>query len=251
MLEWQGALGDVLTAEQLRDPHARRVAAETLAQASFLVVDLETTGVGPGQSDILEIGAVRVQGLRVRDTFTTFVRPPGPVPPFITRLTGIDDAAVVDAPSLREALDEYRAFAAQSPTACFVAHNASFDSGFMEAGLARCGLPGLGMPVLCTRLLGRRLVPEVGRYGLDALSAHFGISNRARHRALGDARATGHLLLELLGRARDSGIRQVGGLMDLQARPPAKKQKKKRARRSRAKPAARPRARPRPDPTRS
>jgi DNA polymerase III epsilon subunit-like protein len=72
----------------------------------------------------------------------------------------------------------------------------------VRRGLAAHGLPALDVPVLCTRLLARRLLPELGRYGLDPLCAHFGIENRARHRALGDAESTARALLELLAMAR-------------------------------------------------
>ena len=76
-------------------------------------------------------------------------------------------------------------------------------------------------PVLCTRRLARRIVPELGRYNLDHLCAHFGISNRARHRALGDAAATATALVELLQLARARlGVETVGDLLDLHERKP-------------------------------
>jgi DNA polymerase III epsilon subunit-like protein len=78
--------------------------------------------------------------------------------------------------------------------------------------------------VLCTRKLARRLIPELGRYNLDQLCAHFGIANRARHRALGDAEATARALLDLLGIAQSRfEIGNLGELIDFQRRPPAKR----------------------------
>ncbi len=108
-----------------------------------------------------------------------------------------------------------------APRAPLVAHNAVFDERFLRAALASCGMRGLGVPMLCTRRLARRLAPEIGRYSLDRLCAHFGVSNRARHRALGDARAAARVLLELLERARARGLDTIGALLDLQQDPPA------------------------------
>ncbi|MCZ6464522.1 MAG: exonuclease domain-containing protein [Proteobacteria bacterium] len=76
------------------------------------------------------------------------------------------------------------------------------------------------MPVFCTRRLARRLAPEIGRFDLDHVCAHFGVSNAARHRALGDARATARVWVDLLHRARERGLRTLGDLLDHQERPP-------------------------------
>jgi DNA polymerase-3 subunit epsilon len=101
-----------------------------------------------------------------------------------------------------------------------VAHNAAFDTGFVRRGLDEHGLPPLRAPVLCTRRLGRRLLPRLRAYNLDALCAQFGISNRARHRALGDAEATARLLIELLAlvRTHEPGA-TLFDLLELQDRP--------------------------------
>jgi len=85
------------------------------------------------------------------------------------------------------------------------------------------------VPVLCTQRLARRLLPEVGRFNLDSLCAHCGIHNPARHRALGDARATAALFVELLGIARErEGVATVGELIDLQTRPTKRGRRRRR-----------------------
>ena len=120
-----------------------------------------------------------------------------------------------------------------TPNAPFVAHCASFDHGFTSRALAHCGLPAYRGPVLCTRKLGRRLVPELGRYNLDSLCAHFGVANCARHRALGDADATAVVLIDLLHLALAKfELRSVGDLIDLERRPPARRKRKRRQRSS-------------------
>jgi len=200
------------------------VAEIPIEAADWVVVDLETTGLAATGASILEIGAVRVSRLQIVDRFETLVRPPGRIPPAIVALTGIHDAMVAEAPTTRSALRAFRNWLEITPTAPFVAHNAGFDHGFVKLGLESCQLPAYPGPVLCTRKLGRRLIPELERYNLDALCAHFGISNRSRHRALGDADATAIALVDMLRIAlAGSEIRTVGDLIDLNDRPPRRR----------------------------
>lgn len=192
-----------------------------LELATFAVVDLETTGLSPTRSAILEIGAVRVRGLRAVDRFETLVDCGRPVPPEITALTGIASTMLRGAPRAPEALARLRRWLDAAPGAPLVAHNAAFDAGFVRRGFAACGLRPLDAPVLCTRALARRLVPELRRFGLAELTGAFGIRNRAPHRALGDAEATAEALVQLVARARAAaGAGSVGELVALQRRPP-------------------------------
>jgi DNA polymerase III epsilon subunit family exonuclease len=187
--------------------------------AIFTVVDLETTGLSE-RCAILEIGAVRVEALRITARFETLIDPGGDVPAAIRDLTGIDSIALSGAPGPRAALSALRRWLAATPEAVFVAHNAAFDSGFVRRGLDEHGLPPLRAPVLCTCRLGRRLLPRLRAYNLDALCAQFGISNRARHRAPGDAEATARLLIELLALVRtDEPGATLFDLLELQDRP--------------------------------
>jgi DNA polymerase III epsilon subunit family exonuclease len=215
------------------------VAEIPLEVADWVVVDLETTGLAATGASILEIGSVRVSQLKIVDRFETLVRPPGKIPQSIVALTGIHDEMVAEAPTTRSALRAFRKWLEITPSAPFVAHNAGFDHGFVKLGLQNCELAAYPGPVLCTRKLGRRLVPELGRYSLDALSAHFGISNRSRHRALGDADATAIALIDMVRIAlAGSEIRTVGDLLDLNDRPP--KRRKKASKRTSQKRAASP-----------
>lgn len=199
-----------------------------LAAAEFVVVDLETTGLAHATSTILEIGAVRIAGGCAVERFTTLVNPGMPVPAAITALTGIDDLLVRRAPPLGPAVAAFAGWLARHPAAPFVAHNAGFDEGFVSRALDAHGLPPLARPVLCTRKLARRIVPELRRYGLDRLAAHYGVgfggAALGRHRALGDAQVTAEVLLRLLARVQeDPAVRTLGDLLDLQARkPPAR-----------------------------
>jgi DNA polymerase III epsilon subunit family exonuclease len=214
------ALPDLLEARQLRPSVETAVVDTPISTASFAVVDLETTGVALETSAIVEIGAVRVRQLKPTSRFHSMVRPPHPMPPRICALTGIDDSMLVDAPAPGPALSRFRRWLERTPTAPFVAHNASFDSRFVERGLRDEGLSAYPGPVLCTRRLAIRLLPNLERYSLDHLCAQFGVPNAARHRALGDAEATARVLIELLSLAVEKeGLRTLGDLIDLQSRP--------------------------------
>jgi len=192
-----------------------------LDRAVFAVVDLETTGLSSQRAEILEIGAVRVEGAQIGARFETLVRPMEPVPRGITALTGITPGMVAGAPPAAEALGRLRRWLDEVPGAPFVAHNARFDEGFLRRGLADHGLGTLDGPVLCTCKLARRLAPELGRFGLDRLAAGLGIRNAARHRALGDAQAAAEALIHLVARARsDWEARTVEDLLRIQRRSP-------------------------------
>ncbi len=197
-----------------------------LAQSDFIVVDLETTGVSPARSRILEIGAVRVRAGAVAGRFETLVDPGVDIPATITSLTGIDRETIVGAPPQYEALRALSAFVGPGPVP-FVAHNAAFDSGFLTSAYREESMTFWSGPVFCTRKLSRRLIPHLGRYHLDALCAHFGLQNRARHRAMGDAAVTADAWIELLGLARRRlRTRTLGELVELQATAPARLRKR-------------------------
>jgi DNA polymerase-3 subunit epsilon len=161
--------------------------AQPLPECTFVVVDLETTGLGVSPQGIIEIGAARLAGGRVVEEFQQLIKPEIGVPPFITGLTGIDDAMLADQPRIAAVWPRFAAFVGD---AVLVAHNATFDLGFLNAAAMLHDGAVLPNPHLCTLKLARRLLPELRRRGLDALAAHFGIPQSDRHRALGDVRIT-------------------------------------------------------------
>ncbi len=220
------SLPERIESRHLRPPGEVEWADTPLERAAFAVVDLETTGLSAERASIVEIGAVHVSRYRSGARFQTLVRPPGSMPRRIAALTGIDDAMLEDAPLPRRALGSFRRWLARRGSPPFVAHNASFDARFVRRGLEDARLRPYAAPVVCTRRLARRVVPALGRYGLDSLCAHFGVSNRARHRALGDAVATAEILVQLLAlaRAREC-VETVGDQLDIQERdiPPKRR----------------------------
>jgi DNA polymerase-3 subunit epsilon len=181
-----------------------------LEEVSFVVVDLETTGGSPVDDAITEIGAVRFEGVERVGSFQTLVDPERPIPPAITHLTGISDRSVAGAPSLAMVMPSFLEFARG---AVIVAHNASFDVGFLNANLLRLEYPTLPAPAVCTAKLARRLVwPEVPNVRLRTLANYFRTRVRPNHRALQDAEATGEVLQGLLDVGQHLGIHTLGEL---------------------------------------
>jgi len=186
---------------------------------AFAVVDLETTGASAIYDRIVEVAVVRVEGGEIVDRYEQLVDPKVAIPPFITRLTGIDGRMLRGKPTFGEIAGNVRAALGDVP---LVAHNASFDEAFLRHAFARIGQK-LTNPKLCTLRLARRLLPRLPTYRLDALTTYFGIRNRKRHRALGDAEATALVLARLLDLAAERGIETFEGLLALQGSPVGKK----------------------------
>jgi DNA polymerase-3 subunit epsilon len=170
-----------------------------LFDVTFVVLDLETTGGAPDGNGITEVGAVKVRGGEVLGEFATLVNPGGPIPPFITVLTGITESMVLPAPPIAEVLPPLLEFLGD---AVFVAHNAQFDTGFLKAACALHGQVWPGPRVVDTVALARRVLfdDEVPNHRLATLSMHFRTRHRPTHRALDDARATVDVLHALIGR---------------------------------------------------
>jgi DNA polymerase III subunit epsilon len=205
-LAWRGA------AVGLVDDPTECLSIET---ASYVVVDLETTGLRPGHAAICEIGAVRLEALERVGAFQTLVDPGVPLPPVVTSLTGIETRDLSGAPSPREAVSRFLDFAAG---AVLVAHNARFDIGFLDREVEAIEGRRLAAPVLDTVGLARRLLAgRVARASLGSLAHFFGTSVRPCHRALPDAEATAEILLRLIGLAQERRATTVADLARLGA----------------------------------
>jgi DNA polymerase-3 subunit epsilon len=176
-----------------------------LSQTTFVVVDLETNGGTPSEGGITEIGAVKVCGGEIISEFQTLVNPGAPIPPFITLLTGINDAMVENAPNISFALPAFIQWAGEC---VFVAHNAPFDLGFLRGSAKILNIAFPGFEVLDTLTLARCVLQpdEVQNRKLGTLAAYFGSPTEPVHRALADARATAHVLHALFERLGSIGI---------------------------------------------
>jgi DNA polymerase III subunit alpha, Gram-positive type len=172
---------------------------------SFVVFDVETTGLNPSSDRLIEIGAVKIQNFQIVDSFNTFVNPGIPIPPFITKLTSIHDDMVKDAPLPKEALASFLEFTQDS---VLVAHNANFDMGFIRLGALREGL-AFQNPLIDTVTLSRRLLPELKKHKLNIVAKHFGIALENHHRAVDDALATAKIFLKFLETLGTKGCENI------------------------------------------
>ncbi|MGY1679391.1 DEDD exonuclease domain-containing protein [Geodermatophilus sp. SYSU D01176] len=185
-----------------------------LAEVTFVVVDLETTGGSPKDSAITEIGAVKVRGGEVLGEFQTLVDPGCEIPPYISVLTGITSTMVAAAPRIGSVLPLFLEFARG---AVLVAHNAPFDLGFLRAACADNGIAWPATASVDTAVLARRLLTrdEVPNCKLATLAPYFRTSTEPCHRALADARATVdvlHGLFERLGPLGITSLEELTGL---------------------------------------
>jgi DNA polymerase-3 subunit epsilon len=184
-----------------------------LHDATFCVLDLETTGGNRSEDMITEIGVVKVRGGECLGTFHTLVNPGRAIPPQITVLTGLTDAVVHRAPRIETVLGSLMDFLGD---AVFVAHNASFDLGFVRAALGRDDRNEYHPVVVDTATLARRLLrDEVPNCKLSTLASRFRLDHTPNHRALDDALATTDLLHLLIERAAGLGVLGLDDLVSL------------------------------------
>ncbi|MCL1904221.1 MAG: PolC-type DNA polymerase III [Oscillospiraceae bacterium] len=162
----------------------------------FIVFDLETTGLTPGDCRITEIGAIKLRNMEIVEEFSTFINPEIPIPDETINLNGITDDMVKDAPYEKEALQMFLNFCEKSDAA-LIAHNAPFDTGFLRAGFKRCGLE-YGFSAIDTLTLSRAACPNVKKHGLGFMVEHYKLGEFNHHRALDDAKMTALLFKRII-----------------------------------------------------
>lgn len=173
---------------------------------TFVVFDIETTGLSKETESITEIGAVKVVDGKIIDRFSTFVNPERPIPAEITKLTGITNEMVADAPVITEILPRFLEFCQD---AVLVAHNANFDTGFIRLNAERkCGIE-VKNTVLDTLELSRSLLPELKKHKLDIVCEQLGVSLEGHHRAVNDAEATAEVFLKFINMLVEKEIYKV------------------------------------------
>ena len=162
---------------------------------TYVVFDIETTGLSKEKEMITEIGAVKVADGKIIDRFSTFVNPQRPISAEITKLTGITDDMVKDAPTIENVLPEFLKFCEDT---VLVAHNASFDTGFIRIAAERARLGELHHTIVDTLELARALLPELNKHKLDIVCEHLGVTLNGHHRAVNDAEATAEVFIKFL-----------------------------------------------------
>ena len=160
---------------------------------TYIVFDIETTGLSPQKEAITEIGAVKLMDGEVVDTFSKLVNPNQSIPQKITEITGITDDMVKDAPSIEQILPLFLEFCGKNPV---VAHNASFDVSFIKAAAERLEIT-FDNPVIDTVGLSKELFPNENKHNLEAVCRRMEVSLTNHHRALDDAQATAEAFVKM------------------------------------------------------
>ncbi|SDM65187.1 DNA polymerase-3 subunit alpha [Fictibacillus solisalsi] len=174
-----------------------------LSDDTYIVFDVETTGLSAVYNKIIELAAVKVHNGEIIDKFERFANPHEPLSDTTINLTGITDDMVQDAPEIEDVLRDFEKFMGDD---ILVAHNASFDMGFLNEGFRKIGRGAAQNPVIDTLELARFLLPELKNHRLNTLCKKFDIELTQHHRAIYDAEATGYLLWKLLKQAFEKEI---------------------------------------------
>ncbi len=215
----------MLAAEKLNDPDFKVIYGveayfvdDTLRAATngedvsfddeFVVFDIETTGLSPINCKIIEIGAVTYKKGEIISRFNEYVDPEIHIPDEITALTGISDATVKDADTIEKVLPEFLKYCGGK---MLVAHNASFDTGFIRASAEKIG-SSFTNPYLDTVALSRYLNPALSNHKLDTLAKHYGFGEFNHHRASDDAEMLSLIFDRMVNRLNEEGIHDVAGM---------------------------------------
>ena len=168
---------------------------------TFIVFDLETTGLNPASEEITEIAAVRVVEGEIRDSFQTYVNPHKPIPAEITELTGISDETVADAPDIDTAVPDFLKWAGEGQYP-LVAHNAGFDMGFLRTAMGRLSIER-ELTSIDTLEMSRLMLPHLNKFKLNLLAKELKVGPFEHHRASEDAAVLGRIFVKLLARLKD------------------------------------------------
>ena len=187
----------------------------TLAEVTFIVLDLETTGASPTTGcAITEIGAIAIRGGEILEEFSSFVNPQVSLPEYIVNLTGITDEMLIDAPLINEVFPDFIEFIDRHEHVHLVAHNAPFDIGFLKAAATQLSHIWPKYEVIDTVKLARRVIErsEIENYKLGTLSQFFNTKALPNHRALDDVKTTVEVLHRLIERLSGYGVFTIAQL---------------------------------------
>lgn len=181
-------------------------AAGNIEETSFVVFDIETTGLSPNRDTITEIGAVVVENGEVVETFNTFVNPGRPIPQEVVRLTGINDSMVADAPGQEEAIHQFLDFVNGR---VLVAHNGhNFDMRFIAIAAQNAGRQA-NLSCIDSLTLAQILYPGMGSYKQGSIAKHLHVPPYQQHRACDDAKALAQIFLEMLKAIKERGVAKL------------------------------------------
>ena len=173
--------------------------------SSFVVFDIETTGLDSLENEIIEIGAIKVEDGKIKDTFNHLIKPSHPINSFITDLTGITNEMVENKESIEEVLDKFIKFIGND---ILVGHNVNFDINFIYDHAEKYNNHILDNDFVDTLRLARQLIPELPHHRLSDLADYYNIDKTGHHRALKDVEMT----LEVYNHLQEEIINQYGNI---------------------------------------
>ena len=185
----------------------------SFADDDFIIFDIETTGLSQKNCGITQIGAIRQRNGETIDTFDTFVNPAMPIPEEITKITGITDEMVADAPSEKDAVKAFLDFAKDS---MLVAHNANFDVSFISRVARDNGLK-FENPYLDTVALSRYINNDISRHKLDNLAKYYKLGEFDHHRAFDDTEMLAKIFVCMVQKLAANGIFTISEMNDAMA----------------------------------
>ncbi len=178
-------------------------------EGEFVAFDIETTGLSITGDAITEIGAVILRGGEVAETYSAYVNPGRHIPENITKLTGISDDTVADAPTIDIVLPEFLAFCGDRP---LIAHNANFDTGFIRNASSRLHIP-FDNAYIDTLGMSRFINADLTRHTLDAVAEHYGLGDFEHHRAFEDAKMCAMIFMKMAELLESEGVADVLGMV--------------------------------------
>lgn len=187
-------------------PMVRDCKTGAIEDTTFVVFDLETFGLNSHKNEIIEIGAIKLKGTRIIDTFSSFVNPNKIIPKRISELTHITQDMVDNAPTIEDVLPKFLEF---TKDAVMVAHNSAFDMGFIRRDAKKYMGIDYKPPVIDTLQMARDLYPDLKGYNLDRLNKTFKLSLENHHRAIDDAQSTAKLFIMFLEKYIENGVVNV------------------------------------------
>ena len=185
---------------------------KNLFESEYVVFDLETTGFNAANGDsIIEIGAVKLKDGEIIDKFDMLIKPPNPISERITNVTSITNEMVADCPNEETAVKEFIKWTKDLP---MVAHNAKFDTSFIEQAYKKYNLGNYTNTVIDTLALSRLLDQDVSRHGLSAITKRYGVDfdEESHHRGDYDALATALVFHKMMKKLASINIFTISDL---------------------------------------
>ena len=189
-----------------KKPMVRNPKDKLIQDETFIVFDLETFGLNSHEHPIIEIGAIKVQGTRIVDSFSQLINPGMPIPEKIQEITSITNSMVADMPKIEEVLPKFMEFVGD---ATMVAHNARFDMSFIRRECKRIMGIDYDPSVIDTLQMARDVMPDLKGYGLGSLTKKLGVALENHHRAVDDSQATAGMFIIFLEKYLEKGITNI------------------------------------------